>query len=271
MPLILSAVFLFGTMVGSFLNVCIWRLPAEEQIVAGRSHCRSCQHVIPWYDNVPLVSFIGLKGRCRFCGSRISWIYPAVELATGTLFLGVVLRFGQSIEGFLYAILGAALIVVSVIDAREMIIPFEITKPGLVLGLVASFLFPSLHGVENHLAGLLSSFLGATVGGGLIFLMGWFGKKLFQRKLKSIGEEEAIGGGDFWLMAMIGAFIGWPKVLLVNLVLGPLVGSVVGIIARLRSGQALIPYGPFLSLGTLLAIFWGDPVIQWYRSLFIGV
>ena len=268
--IVLSAIFLFGAMVGSFLNVCIWRLPTEEQIVSGRSHCRSCQRVIRWYDNIPLASFLWLKGRCRSCGSRISWIYPAVELATGILFLGVVLRFGQSVEGFIYALLGCALIVATVIDAREMIIPFEITKPGLVIGLLASFFSPSLHGAEDHLAGLWSGFLGAAVGAGLIYGMGWVGKKIFRKKLQSIGEEEAIGGGDFWLMAMVGAFIGWPKVLLVNFLLGPLIGSVVGIIARLRTGQALIPYGPFLSIGTLIAIFWGDPLIQWYKSLVMG-
>ena len=266
-----STAFICGLMVGSFLNVCIWRLPAEEQIVKGRSHCRSCQHLIPWYDNVPMMSFLLLRGKCRFCGARISWSYPAVELATGILFAGLLYRFGATAVTAFYAVFAAALIVATVIDAREMIIPDEITKPGLGVGLIFSFLVPALHGTASRWEGLWAGALGAFVGWGIVFLMAAAGKRLFRKKLRSIGEEDAMGGGDLKLMAMVGAFIGWPKVLLVNLFLAPLVGSVVGLALRLREGRDLMPYGPFLALGTLVAIFWGDPMIQWYRNLFVGL
>ena len=251
------------------MNVCIWRLPAEEQIVRGRSHCRKCRKVIAWYDNVPVVSFIMLGGKCRSCGSRISWVYPVVELVTGFLLLGTVIRFGITVKALVYFILEAALIVVTVIDAREMIIPDEITKPGLVIGLILSFLVPGLHGVWGRWAGLSAGVVGAAVGWGTIFIMAFIGTRLFRKKLKAIGEESAMGGGDLKLMAMVGAFIGWPKVLLVNLFFAPLVGSMVGLVMKFRKGQDIIPYGPFLVLGTVAAIFWGDPMIHWYFNLFM--
>ena len=262
------AVFLFGLMVGSFLNVCICRLPEEEQVIRGRSHCRSCRHVIPWYDNIPLLSFLLLKGKCRFCKAGISWVYPAVELATGLFFLGVLFRFGPTAVAAVYAAFGAALIVVSVIDAREMIIPDEISLPGIPLGLILSGFFPALHGVSRWQEGLTRSLLGCAAGAGLIFIMGFAGKIIFQRKLKAIGEEEAVGGGDLKLMGMVGALIGAPKVLLTTLVLAPMLGSVVGVVMKFRFKRDLIPYGPFLALGALATVFWGDGLVKWYQSLF---
>ena len=259
-------------MVGSFLNVCIWRLPAEEQVVKGRSHCRKCGKIIRWYDNVPLVSFALLGGRCRDCKSRISWSYPAVELATGLLFLGTIARFGWTWLAAIYAVVGASLIVVSVVDAREMIIPDEITIPGMRLGVILSFFVPALHRSDRMMLsllkwrldprweGLIASVVGAVVGAGFLVVIGAVGSRIFKR--------EAMGGGDVKLMAMVGSLIGAPKALLVNLVVAPVLGSAVGLFLRFRYKKELIPYGPFLSIGSIIAIFWGDSIVAWYRQLF---
>jgi len=251
-------IFLFGLLVGSFLNVCIWRLPAEEQVIRGRSRCRSCRQVIRWYDNIPILSFWLLRGKCRSCGVRISLQYPAVEGVTGLLFAALWFRFGPAALTLIYAVLGAALIVVSVIDAREMILPDEVTLPGLGLGLLVSCFFPALHGSRSGLQGLIQAGIGALAGGGFIWLMGVIGSWIF--------KKEAMGGGDVKLMAMVGSVVGIWKVFLVNLILAPLLGSVVGLLMKYRYDRDVIPYGPFLSLGTLLAIFWGDWVIAWYKA-----
>ena len=253
------AAFVFGLMVGSFLNVRIWRLPAEEQVVQGRSHCRSCGKTIPWHDNIPLVSFARLKGRCRFCQAKIPWSYPLVELATGLLFAGTVLRFGQSPLVWAYGILGGALIALSVIDWKEMILPDEITLPGISLGVILSFYLPQLHGESVRWSGLWAGVVGALAGAGTLWVVGEVGKWMFRR--------EAMGLGDVKLMAMVGAFIGLWKVLLVNLILAPVVGAVVGLVLKYRYGRNLIPFGPFLGMGTLAAIFWGDAILSWYGKL----
>ena len=252
------------------MNVCIWRIPADEQVVKGRSRCRSCGKQIAWHDNIPLLSFAWLRGKCRQCKARISWSYPSVELATGLLFAGIVARFGWTTLAMVYAVLGAALILVSVIDLREMILPDEITLPGISWGLIASFFVPGLHGAATRWGGLWTGVIGVLAGSGVIYLIGLAGTKLFRRKLKAIGEEEAMGFGDVKLMAMIGAVIGLWKVLLVNLVLAPVLGALVGIVLKMRTGKDIIPFGPFLALGTLIAVFWGDPIIAWYRNLLIG-
>ena len=252
-------------MVGSFLNVCIWRLPAEEQIVAGRSHCRSCRKTIAWYDNIPLVSFVQLKGRCRHCGAKISWLYPFVELITGLLFVGVMIRFGGSDLALVYAVFAAALLVLTMIDLREMILPDEITLPGISFGVIASTLVPALHGTNNRWTALTGSVAGALAGAGITCAISWIGTRLFRRKLQAIGEEAAMGFGDVKLMAMIGAFIGVWKALMVVLLFGPLLGSIVGIFLKLRFGREIVPYGPFLVLGTAVAVLWGDGIIAWYR------
>ncbi len=262
-PLELAGVFIFGSLVGSFLNVCIWRIPAEEQVVKGRSHCRSCGKMIAWFDNIPLLSWAVLGGRCRNCKAAISWSYPFVELATGLLFAGVVARFGWSWEALVYAALAAALVMVSMIDLAEMILPDEVTLPGLGIGLLLSFLLPQLHGELMPWKGLLAGLIGAVAGGGFLWAIGVIGTWLF--------KKEAMGFGDVKLMAMVGAIIGLWKVLLVNMVLAPVLGALVGVALKLRTGREIIPFGPFLAIGTLVALFWGDPIIAWYRSLLTGV
>ena len=246
---------LLGLIVGSFLNVCIWRLPRDEQVVRGRSHCPACGAMIRWHDNIPLVSFIRLRGRCRACRGRISWRYPAVELLTGLALAAAIARWGVSGPGVVYAGLFCALIVVSFIDAAEQMIPDVITLPGLALGVAASAAWPALHGTGNRVASVQASVVGALVGGGSIYLMGLVGRWLF--------KKEAMGIGDVKLMAMLGALLGGPRALLAFL-LAPIFGSLVGIPMRLRSGAELIPYGPFLSAAAVLALWWGDRWIGWY-------
>lgn len=258
-PLLLSGVFLFGLMVGSFLNVCIWRIPEREQIVTGRSHCRRCGKKIFWYDNIPLVSFALLKGRCRQCGLPISWGYPFTELAAGLLLTGVVAKFGWTMLALVNAVFLMELLLLAMIDLREMILPDEITLPGVSLGVVASYFVPALQEAISPWGGLWAAVIGALVGGGVIWLVGLLGGWLFKR--------EAMGFGDVKLMAMVGAFIGWPKVLLVNFILAPLLGAAVGVVLKFRYGRDIIPYGPFLTLGTLIVVFWGNDLIRWYSGL----
>ena len=261
-PLTLSAVFVFGLLVGSFLNVCIWRLPAEEQIVRGRSHCRACGKMIAWYDNIPVASWVALGGKCRQCRKPISWSYPAVELVTGLLFAAITARFQFSWAALVYCALAAALVVLTVIDLKEMILPDEITVPGIPIGIALSFLVPCLHLADSRWHGLAMGAAGAATGAGVLWVIRALGSWFF--------KKEAMGLGDVKLMAMVGALIGPWKVLLVDFILAPVLGSLVGIVIMARRREALIPipYGPFLALGTLAAIFWGDALIAWYRNLF---
>jgi len=264
-PAVLSAAFVVGLMVGSFLNVCIWRIPAEEQVARGRSHCRSCRKEIAWYDNVPLVSFALLGGRCRHCKARISWQYPAVELATGLLFAALVVQFGVSGRSAAYAVLGSALILLAVIDLREMFLPDEITLPGISVSVVFSYFLPELHGAAGRWGGLWASALGVLGGASVVWLIRAIGTFLLRK--------EAMGLGDVKLMAMVGGFLGLWKTLLVILFLGPILGSCVGLALIVRKGYKAVrmtpmPYGPMLALGTLVALFWGDSMIGWYLKCF---
>lgn len=252
---------LLGLVVGSFLNVCIWRLPREEQVVRGRSHCPACGAVIRWYDNIPVLSFLRLGGRCRACRGRISWRYPAVEVLTALALAAIVGRWGVTGPGVTYAVLCCALIVVSFIDAAEQIIPDVITLPGLALGIAASAAWPALHGTAGRMAAVQASVVGALVGGGAIYLMGLVGGWLF--------KKEAMGLGDVKLMAMLGALLGGPRILFTFL-LAPIFGSLVGLPLRWRYRMELIPYGPFLSLAAVLALWWGDAIIGWYVHSVLG-
>ena len=257
--IMLAVIFLFGLLVGSFLNVCIRRIPAEEPIWAGRSHCRSCRKMIAWNDNIPLLSFCFLRGKCRHCKTPIGWAYPMVELATGVLFATCVAWFGPTALAAIYALLGSALIVLTVIDFREMILPDEITLPGISIGVNISFFVPQLHGVVSRWAGAWAAVAGALTGAGILAVIRWIGGRIFKR--------EAMGLGDLKLMAMVGAFIGVWKVILVDFWLGPLLGAVIGVALKLKYGREEIPFGPFLAAGTLVAIFWGDAIMAWYRQL----
>jgi leader peptidase (prepilin peptidase)/N-methyltransferase len=257
-------VFIFGSLIGSFLNVCIHRLPLGESIVRPPSHCPKCNKPIPWYDNIPLLSYIVLLGKCRFCRERISPRYFIVEFLTATLFLSFYNYFGLTYNFFFYIILVCGLIVATFVDLRERIIPDEISLGGTVAG----FLLSSLKGLKlKPLAYnpefLKDSLLGIIAGAGIIYLSGLIFDLVYFKILKKPavgGETSSMGGGDVKLMAMIGAFLGWEKVVLVFFS-APFFGLVFGIFNLLVKKEHVIPYGPFLSLAACLAIFWADKFI----------
>jgi leader peptidase (prepilin peptidase) / N-methyltransferase len=252
-------VFIFGTMLGSFLNVCILRLPKNESIVTPPSHCPNCKAHIPFYDNIPLLSYLFLLGRCRSCRGRISPRYFFVELLMAALAVALLFRFGLSVAFFVYVAFAAALIVISFIDLAVRIVPDAISLPGVGLGLLATLLqypWPA-----EHLAippSPISSLLGVLVGGGILLLVAWF-YELFT-------GAEGMGGGDVKLLAMIGAFLGWPAIPL-TLFFASLSGSVIGIILMARAGTGgkyALPFAPFLCLGALFHLFFGTAVVQFY-------
>jgi leader peptidase (prepilin peptidase)/N-methyltransferase len=246
-------VFIIGSIVGSFLNVCIHRLPKGESVVTPGSNCPACKNAIPWYDNIPLFSYIALKGRCRFCGARISFSYPLAELLTAVIFLLLFMTFGLTAKFFAYSVLTAALIIATFIDFAIQEIPDEVVVFGFCAGLGFSFLYPSIFGEALRWKGVLASFLGAAAGGGSIFLVGKLGRFIFRR--------EAMGFGDVTLMAMIGSFLGW-RLAFLTFFIAPFFGSVVGIIQKLRYGHDVIPYGPYLSLAAVISIFFGDRILR---------
>ncbi len=247
--------FLLGLIIGSFLNVCIWRLPRGESIAYPGSHCPLCGAPIRWFDNIPLLSFLLLKGRCRSCGKRISPRYPLVELLTGSLFLATYWSFGLTPQTAIYLLLASSLITVGFIDLDKKIIPNLITLPGIVLGLALALFLPYLS--------LWSSLLGAILGGGTLFLVGIFGRALF--------KKAAMGGGDIKLAAMIGAFFGWQQILLVlflSFLLGAIIGTTIEFVKGTLSTRRQIPFGPYIALSGIIAIFFGQDLIKLYLSLF---
>ena len=247
-------IFILGLVVGSFLNVCIYRLPRNESIITPRSHCPYCSKTIPWYDNIPLLSFLLLGGKCRFCRVRISPLYFIVELLTALLFVLFLNFFGLNVSFIVYTALACSLVVITFVDLKIEEIPDEITIPGMFIGLVLSFSFPQLMREGMRFPALLNSFLGLLAGGLSIYLMGALGKFLFKR--------EAMGGGDVKLMAMIGTILGWRLVILVFF-LAPFFGSVVGIILKIKQNREVIPYGPYLSLATIIIVLWGNEILGW--------
>lgn len=259
--MIYGLIFIIGLAVGSFLNVCIFRLPKAESIISPPSHCPHCKKLIPWYDNIPLISYLVLKRRCRFCKKRISFRYFLVELLTAVIFCLLFYKFGLEIKFFIYSTLVSGLIISTFVDFEHKIIPDEISVGGLVLGLALSFIFPSIHNVDVRFPALLESIKGAISGGALIYLLGVLGKILF--------KKESMGGGDVKLVAMIGSFLGW-KLTLFIFFLAPIFGASFGLYWKFKKNIEYIPYGPFLSLSTVIAIFYGNQFIEClFRNLYI--
>ena len=241
-------------MIGSFLNVCICRLPKEESIVFPGSHCPRCQKPIRFYDNIPLLSYLLLGGKCRHCGAPISFQYPLVEGITALSSLLLFIHFGPSWSYLIYFAFVAALIAITVIDLYHQIIPDVISLPGIGVGLLASLVLPQIT--------FLNSLFGVLLGGGSLFLVATVYQWLFKR--------EGMGGGDVKLLAMIGAFLGWKAVIL-TILLSSLIGSVTGVILILIKGKDFkyaIPFGPFLSLGAVISLFYGERLIRWYLYLY---
>jgi leader peptidase (prepilin peptidase)/N-methyltransferase len=248
-------------MIGSFLNVCIYRLPEGKSIVWPGSHCQACKRPVAWYDNVPVLSYFVLGGKCRGCKAPFSFQYAVIEFLTGLLFVAFVAAFGFSFKAGIYLVFTLALLVVSAIDWKHRIIPDEISLPGIVLGLALSAVFPEMHGAHFWLYGLRDSVFGMLAGGLFLYVLGTVAEKIL--------KKEAMGGGDVKLLAMIGAFIGWQGVLW-TIFVSSLVGSIAGLGSLLKGGDRYIPYGPYLAAAAVLYIFFGDPVIAWYLNL-IGV
>lgn len=311
--------FIFGSIVGSFLNVCIVRLPEEKSVVFPGSHCPKCQQPIRWFDNIPMISFVVLMGQCRGCRANISPRYFLVELLTALSFVGFFHVFGFSWILVPYLIFVCGLIVATFVDFSHRIIPDEVSIGGMFVGLIFSAVFLGLHTVDgssliigstfarilggfllvmelgnsliknrrlgkeeanfvlmvgafllaDFLAGYLAqmqpqwapyaisfqaSVQGAAVGGGIIYAMAIIGDILFRK--------ETMGGGDVKLLAMIGAFLGW-KMAVVTFFIAPFLGAVVGIVQKIRTQDSTIAYGPYLAVGAIIALFWGQNILYW--------
>lgn len=268
------AAFLLGLVIGSFLNVCILRIPADKSIVAPASSCPKCGTAIAPYDNIPVLSWLILRGKCRYCKAPISAMYPAVELLTGLLFLGCYFVFGLTVDALKWAIFAALIVVLTFTDLRERILPDEVNFFGLGAGLVLSLFTQPLDGTAAWLSNRLFAFpppqpalsfadaaLGALVGSGLLWLVG--------NGYMLLRGREGMGLGDMKMMAAVGAFLGLKRTLMTVLA-GSLLGSVIGIIiiATSKKGRDYeLPFGTFLGAGALLVVFFGTPALHWYESL----
>ncbi len=251
-PFLAVAAAVVGLCVGSFLNVCILRLPKEQSLVSPPSTCPQCGQRIAWYDNIPLVSWIVLRGKCRRCGNAISAQYPLIEALVGALWLAAYLRYGISVHALAGALFCTILLGIGITDARHYLIPDEFTWGGLGIGLALSLV--------GGWQGFLQAVIGAAVGFGLLYAVGAAGRWLF--------KEEAMGGGDIKMMAMVGSFVGWKGVLL-TIFAGALLGTLIFVPLSLRK-KRLVPFGVFLAVGAAVAFVWGDAIIEWYRHFLSG-
>jgi len=244
---------LLGLCLGSFLNVCIYRLPEGKSIVSPPSHCPSCGTRLHFYDNIPVISYLILGGKCRHCSCRISWRYPAIETLAASISFLLFIRYGLTYQYLLLLVFLLALVVVSFIDLEHQIIPDSISIPGTIAGLAASFLLP-----HNS---IIDSLIGAAAGGLGLFAVAY----LYHAATGRAG----MGGGDIKLLAMIGAWMGW-KALPMIVFLSSLSGALIGVLylSFSRKGmRARIPFGPFLSLGTIIYLFFGKNIERFYVSL----
>ena len=249
----LLAVVVFGLCVGSFLNVCAYRLPLGESIVHPRSRCTSCGRTLTWLDNIPVLSWAVLGGRCRTCKQPVSWMYPAVEVVTALVFVITYLTYGLTLLSLVRVVFACGLIVLFVTDLQHKILPNVITLPGIVVGFVCSVFLPP---------GWMSSLIGLAVGGGFLLAIA----EAYYR----IRGQEGLGMGDVKLLAMIGAFLGW-KLVLLTLVFASFTGSLAGgvLIASGRGNMKYaLPFGTFLAVGALFAATWGEPIADWYFGFY---
>ena len=250
-------IFLIGICIGSFLNVCIFRIPEGKSIVYPPSACPACGNGISWYDNIPIISYLLLRGKCRHCRYPISIRYPLVELLTGLFAWITWMTFGFQWDTIIYFVLIAALIMIAFIDLDNRIIPDIISLPGIPLGFIASFALSNVTWLE--------SLIGVIIGGGslLIIAVGY----------KMLTGKEGMGGGDIKLLAMIGAFLGWQGVLF-TIMISSFTGTIVGLMLMLRSNQGTklaVPFGPFLAIGAISYLFFGPQLIEWYIYGFLYV
>ncbi|MGC9325054.1 MAG: prepilin peptidase [Desulfomonilia bacterium] len=248
--LILVAVF--GLFIGSFLNVCIYRIPRSESVVWPASHCPQCQKPLKPWHNIPVISYLFLRGQCRYCGCRISLRYPVVELLSALLAVTFLARFGLSLSFAIYYLWACALLVITFIDLDHQIIPDSISLGGIIVGLVAVIWLPVAY---------LDAVLGLVLGSGILIgiIYGYY----------FLTGKQGMGGGDVKLLGMIGVFTGWQGVLF-TLFSASLLGTLVGIpwaFLQRKNIQSPIPFGPFLSIGSLIFVLWGNEIINWYFQL----
>jgi leader peptidase (prepilin peptidase)/N-methyltransferase len=246
-------VFLLGSILGSFLNVCIYRLPKKESILSPPSHCPHCGEPIRFYDNIPILSYLLLGGKCRHCKKHISLRYPVVEGLSGLLSLALFIKYSLTAQFLLLLLFAAALIIITFIDLDYQIIPDIISIPGIFLGIGASFFIPTMSWFE--------SLFGILIGGGFLLLVAIGYKWLTGR--------EGMGGGDIKLLAMVGAWLGWkaiPFILFSSSLIGVLIGGGTGLMKK-RGLRSRIPFGPFLSISSIIYIFFGPEIISWYIAL----
>lgn len=244
-------VFIMGLLIGSFLNVCIYRIPRKESIITPPSHCPNCQERLKPWDLIPIFSFIFNGGKCRYCGQSISFRYILFEVMTGFIYLLIYWEFGLNLEAYLIYLLSSVLIVIAGIDAKHRIIPDVISLPGIILGIVAAIF--SIH------VSFLNGLMGSLIGGGLFLLI-------------AILTKGGMGGGDVKLMGMLGAFLGVQDILLTTFI-GSLIGSFYGfylILSRKGGRKTAVPYGPFLALGAFISLLYGDELIQLYLHWRLG-
>jgi len=241
-----------GGCIGSFLNVCIYRLPAGESVVSPPSHCPNCDMEIGWRDNVPVLSYLFLRGRCRGCGTRISPQYPLVELVTAAIWVAAVARYGAEWQALVVAVFFTLLLGIALTDARTYIIPDEFSLGGTVLGLLFAF---APGGIT-----IRESVVGAVLGFAFLYITGLLGEWWL--------KKPAMGGGDIKMMAMIGAFLG-PLGAVLTVFLGALVGTIIFLPLTLRT-KRLVPFGIFLAVGAAVTQGWGETILQWYRLKYLG-
>ncbi|MDZ4722403.1 MAG: prepilin peptidase [candidate division Zixibacteria bacterium] len=249
---------LMGLCVGSFLNVVIYRLPREKTILLDRSRCPNCSKQLAWYHNIPLLSFIALRGKCAFCAQKISPRYPLIEAINAATYLFFFHQYGPTLLFFTVALLASALLVIFFIDLDFQIIPDSITIPGMILGMAVSFLPDGI--------GIIQSAIGLLVGGGALYCIALLGDWLF--------KKESMGGGDIKMAGMLGSFLGWQKVLFV-FIASASIGLVVSLVimafsAKMRK-ERLIPFGPFLALAAMVAILYGDRIVGFYISTILRI
>lgn len=246
-------VFVFGLCIGSFMNVCIYRLPASKSVIHPPSMCPNCGSSIRFYDNIPVLSYLLLGGRCRHCKVPVSLRYPLVELMSGVFALGVLMKFGLTLEALVYYGFIAVLLLITFIDLDHQIIPDVITLPGIPIGFIAALALPTLTYTD--------SILGLIAGGGSLFIVAW--------TYNRITGKDGMGGGDIKLLAMIGTLLGWQGVLF-TIFVSSAVGTLAGIIVMLRTRKGMklaIPFGPFLAIGAIAYVFLGPALIAWYLGL----
>src|SRR5579862_1963146 len=270
-------VFLFGLIIGSFLNVCILRIPGGKSIVLPASACPKCGAAIRPYDNIPVLSYLFLRGKCRSCKTPISSMYPLVELITGILFLACYIAFGLNVETVKWSVFSAIMVVLVFTDLRERLLPDVVNYTGFAFGLALSFFTKPTDGTALWIANRLFEFpppapvlsfadaiLGAAIGSGLL----WLVSEAYFR----LRGREGMGLGDVKMMLMAGAFLGAKRTLL-TIFMGSLLGSILGLLfmaERRKDSNYELPFGTFLGMAALLVVFFGTPVVSWYQSLLLG-